>query len=193
MVALLVWLAGLVAMLLPPTARANEAAAWAALRQGGSIALIRHAEAPGVGDPAGWRLDDCSTQRNLNEAGRADARALGARLRAERIPVARLLSSPWCRCLETARLMNLGPPVQTEAAFSNAFVLNDQRDGLVERGRAVLAAWQGPGVLVVVTHGVNIQALSGYSPGTGEVVVLRRAADGSLQRVGAVSAAAAGR
>lgn len=167
-------------------ARASEDAAWAALKAGGAIALVRHAEAPGTGDPPGWRLDDCSTQRNLSERGRADARALGERLRAARVPTPKVLSSPWCRCLDTARLMDVGT-AQVEPAFSNAFVLSDQRDALAAGGRKVLQAWRGPGTLLVVTHGSNIVALTGHSPASGEVVVVTVGADQSIRVVGTLS------
>ena len=170
-------------------ARADEAAAWAALRQGGVVALMRHGDAPGVGDPPGWRLDDCATQRNLGEQGRADARAVGAQLRAERIEIARVASSPWCRCLETARLVDVGP-VQIEPTFANAFMLRDRREALREGGRALIAAWHGPGVLLVVTHGENIQALTGRTPAPAEIVVVAARADGTLREIGALTASA---
>ena len=100
---------------------ADEAAAWDALRRGGYVALMRHAEAPGgSGDPAGFKLDDCSTQRNLSAKGRHDATAIGEKFRAAGVAVAKLLSSPWCRCVETARLMELGP-FETAPTFANAF------------------------------------------------------------------------
>ena len=85
-------------------------AAWSALRRGGFVALMRHADAPGgAGDPPGFKLEDCTTQRNLSEKGQANARAVGTRLKAEGIVIGRLLSSPWCRCLDTARLLEIGP------------------------------------------------------------------------------------
>ena len=162
-----------------PAGTAEEEAAWAALRRG-AIALVRHADAPGTGDPPGWRLDDCATQRNLSAAGRADAQALGSALRAQRVPIAHVLSSPWCRCLDTARLMDVGP-VQTEPAFSNAFVLSDRRDELTAGGRAVLRRWRGPGTLVDVTHGSNIMALTGRNPASGEAVVVSLGPEGALR------------
>jgi len=176
-------------LILTGTARADEAAAWAALRQGGVVALMRHGDAPGVGDPPGWRLDDCATQRNLGEQGRAEARAVGARLRAERIAVARVVSSPWCRCLDTARLVDVGP-VQIEPTFANAFILRDRREALRDGGRAAVAAWRGPGVLLVVTHGENIHALTGRTPATAEIVVVAAGEDGALREFGALSLAA---
>ena len=169
--------------------RADEAAAWAALRQGGVVALMRHGDAPGVGDPEGWRIDDCTTQRNLSERGRDEARSVGARLRAERIAISRVLSSPWCRCVDTATLVGVGP-VQVEPAFANAFILSDRRDALRQGGQAVIGRWRGPGVLLVVTHGENIRALAGRSPATAEIVVVASGADGTLREIGSLAAQA---
>jgi hypothetical protein len=87
----------------PSRAVADEAL-WQLMRGGGQVILMRHAvTTPGVGDPTGFQLDDCSTQRNLTDVGREDARRVGATFKARSIPVGRVLSSPWCRCLETAR------------------------------------------------------------------------------------------
>jgi len=89
---------------LPDAARADEAL-WELLQAGGQVAVIRHASTvPGFGDPPGFRPDDCSTQRNLSEAGREESRRIGAAFRKRGVPVERVLSSRWCRCLETARL-----------------------------------------------------------------------------------------
>lgn len=89
---------------LPGSARADERL-WDLLKSGGQVVLIRHTiTTPGAGDPPGMRLDDCASQRNLTDAGRRHARRTGEEWRARKIPVERVLSSPWCRCLETARL-----------------------------------------------------------------------------------------
>jgi len=165
-------------------ALASDAAVWEALRRDGAVALVRHGEAPGVGDPEGWKLDDCRTQRNLDDAGRAQARALGAKLRAERIPVGRLLASPWCRTTETAALLGVGT-VQDEPTFANAFVLSERRAELAAGAKALIGRWRGPGALVVVTHGENIRALTGRTPATAELVVVALAADGSVRELGA--------
>ncbi|HZN31975.1 MAG TPA: histidine phosphatase family protein, partial [Xanthobacteraceae bacterium] len=94
----------------PAAAQDDAAALWAALRAGGHVALIRHtATIGGAGDPPGFRLDDCATQRNLTEQGRAQARRLGETFRAESVPVGKVLSSQWCRCRETVALMGLDP------------------------------------------------------------------------------------
>ncbi len=151
---------------------AGEADLWAALRSGGKVMLVRHADAPGgAGDPAGFRLDDCTTQRNLSDPGRAEARALGARIRAQGIAAGRVVTSQWCRCRETAALMALGE-IEEAPALNNAYVLRDRRESLAAAGRALVAGWSGPGTLVAVTHGANILALTGIHPRQGEIVVV---------------------
>jgi len=101
-------LAGLLALLLgawPAPARAADDPVWDAMRAPGSVIVLRHAYAPGTFDPPDAKLEDCTTQRNLDETGRAQARHLGEAFRAHNITVGRVLSSPRCRCLETARLV----------------------------------------------------------------------------------------
>lgn len=163
-------------------AGAGDAAdAWKALRAGGHVALMRHADAPGgVGDPPGFQVDDCATQRNLSEKGRMDAEKIGSRLKREGIAFEKILSSPWCRCIDTGKLLNLGT-VETEATFGNVVVLRDQRETLTAGARALIAKWTARGNLLVVTHGANIFALTGISPASGEIIVVR---SGSGEAVG---------
>lgn len=144
--------------------------AWAALVQGGHVALIRHGNAPPGygGDPPGFRIDDCATQRNLDERGREQARALGEAFRSRGVRVDRVESSPWCRCLETARLMALGPVDSTSAAAAS-----DKSPERLAALRQTVSGWRGPGTLVVVTHALTVQALVGILPGQAETVVLR--------------------
>jgi phosphohistidine phosphatase SixA len=158
-------------------AKADEAAAWAALRAGGHVALMRHTDAPGgTGDPPGFKLEDCATQRNLSPKGRSDAAQIGTRLKAEGIAFEKILSSPWCRCMDTARLLDMGA-VEPAPTFSNVVVLREQTDTLTDGARALIAGWQGAGTLLVVTHGANIRALTGISPATGEMVVVDRSTE----------------
>ena len=162
---------------------ADAADAWKALRAGGHVALMRHADAPGgVGDPPGFRVEDCATQRNLSAKGRADAEKIGLRLKGEGIAFEKILSSPWCRCIDTARLMDLGT-VETEATFGNVVVLRDQRETLTTGARGLIARWTARGNLLVVTHGANIQALTGAWLASGEIVVVR-GGSGSDEPVG---------
>ena len=167
------------------SASADEAeAAWTALRAGRHVALMRHTDAPGgVGDPPGFRLDDCASQRNLSAKGRADAARIGARLRSERIAVERIVSSPWCRCMDTATLLELGP-VEAAPTFGNVVVLRDQTEALTAGARAVIGKWTGRGNLLVVTHGANILALTSISPASGEIVVVRSGSTAGIEPVG---------
>src|SRR5207247_7762261 len=102
---------------------------------------------------------DCATQRNLTDKGRAEARRLGEQFRSEDVAVGKLMSSQWCRCQETAALMDLGP-VELSPTFNNAFTLRDRVGELTAGARAIVAAWTEPGTLVVVTHGANILPLT---------------------------------
>ena len=153
----------------PAAAAADSKEAWAALVNGGHVALIRHGNAPpGYGDPPGFKIDDCATQRNLDEGGRAQARALGEAFRQHGVRAEKILSSPWCRCLETARLMVLGPVDGTWAVAAS-----DKSPERLAALRQMLANWRGPGTLVVVTHALTVQALVGIMPGQAETVVIR--------------------
>jgi phosphohistidine phosphatase SixA len=183
----------LVLLCISSTAGAEDAGAvWAALRSGGHVSLVRHAgTAGGSGDPPGFRLDDCRTQRNLTDAGRAQARALGERLRAEGVAVGKVLSSQWCRCRETAALMGLDP-VEQAPTFNNAFTLRERVEELTAGARAIVAAWNGPGTLVVATHGANILPLTGVRPEEGGMVVVKPdpAAPEKLRVLGRIQAPA---
>lgn len=161
--------------------------AWALLRSGGQVVLIRHAiTTPGVGDPPGMRLDDCSTQRNLTDAGREDARRLGEAFRERNIRVDRVLSSPWCRCLETARLaFNAAEPWQP---LSNLFGRAEARDEQVRQMRAVAGERRSGGNLVLVSHGSTILALTGVNLGTAEMVVVTPQGDGRFTVAGRLTA-----
>jgi phosphohistidine phosphatase SixA len=165
---------GTCALALAGMAHAAEPApgdAWNALADG-SIVLMRHAEAPGVGDPGNFRLGDCATQRNLDAAGRAQARRIGERFRAQRVPVRAVYTSQWCRTRETAELAFPGL-ARDEPAFNSFFGNDGAAPAQTAAASSILARWRGPGVLVVVTHQVNITALSGIHPASGEGVVVR--------------------
>lgn len=168
------------------SAAAGDAATWAALRAGGHVALVRHASTePGLGDPPGYDLGDCTTQRRLSETGRGEARRLGERFRSEGVAVAQVYSSPWCRCLDTARLA-FGRS-EAWAALGSFFDRRDREAGQTAEVRRWLAgrsAAGAPGVLVLVTHHVNIAALTGHAVGPGEVIVVRPSPEGALAVVG---------
>ena len=147
--------------------------AWRALQAGQAIAVFRHAQAPGTGDPPGFRLDNCATQRNLDDVGRSQARRAGAALRARRVPVAAVWSSQWCRAVETARLMDLAA-VDVRPEFNSFFDDRANEAGYVQAARRALLAFSGTGNLVVVTHQAHITGLTGVFPASGEAVVLQR-------------------
>jgi broad specificity phosphatase PhoE len=157
---------------------------WQRLQGGNHVLVVRHAATePGLGDPPGFALGDCATQRNLSAPGRADAQALGAAVRQHGIPVARVLSSRWCRCQDTARLA-FG---KVEPAAMLDSMMNDDESAAARKLaelRQALLAWQGPGNLVLVTHDVNIRALTGDRLAQGEMLVATRRPDGSLAVVG---------
>jgi phosphohistidine phosphatase SixA len=156
---------------MPQAAWASTDAAWAALKSGGHVLIVRHAQTvPGIGDPPGFRLDDCATQRNLSDAGRAQAKAMGERLAAAGVRVDEALSSAWCRCLDTARLAfgRATPYEPLNSFFDRRATEPRQTAALRERVRT----WQGAGTLALVTHQVNITALTGEVPAMGEAIVL---------------------
>jgi len=164
------------AMALPASLQAQTGAApaagfWDLLRAGGCVVLMRHAvTVAGVGDPPGFRLDDCSSQRNLSEAGRQQARALGEAFQRERVQLAEVRSSAWCRCVDTAQLAFGRHTVW--APLNSFFQVGDR----AAQTRAVLqgvAGLKAPANWMLVTHQVNMTALTGEFPASGEVFVTR--------------------
>ena len=154
------------------------------LKAGGRVLMIRHAYAPGTGDPPNFRIGDCSTQRNLNEEGRAQARAIGEWLRDRGIVRARVFSSQWCRCMETAELMNLGPV--TELPPLNSFFSRPQdREQNLNALESFFSDQPTDGELIVlVTHFVTISAVTGEGVSSGEGVLLRLGENASHEAIG---------
>lgn len=155
---------------------------WQALRSGEAVALVRHAEAPGTGDPAGFRLDDCATQRNLSSEGRAQAARLGEAFRRQGIATAEIRSSAWCRCRDTATGLALGP-VQVAAPLNSFFGASGAAADSTAALRQLIAALPEDRPAVLVTHQVNITALTGIFPRSGEVIVVRRGGLATLGRL----------
>ena len=169
------FLAGAVALSLAAPAWADEKSTWQRLGAGGLVVLLRHASTePGLGDPPGFRIEDCSTQRNLSEKGRGEARRIGARFKAERVPVAKVFTSPWCRCRETAMLA-FGR-AEDWTPLSSTFDFPHQEAEFTERVKKRIGTYarsHPAGNVVMVTHNVNIAALSRQSVEPGEMVVMR--------------------
>jgi broad specificity phosphatase PhoE len=164
-------------------ALASEAL-WEKLKAGGYVILVRHASTEaGVGDPKGFKVDDCATQRNLNERGRKEAQRLGAEFKKRRIPIVKVMSSRWCRCLETARIAF--DNAEQWAALDNTFDGPERREPQMKEIRGALARPATGGNIVLVTHGVNIGALTGLFPAPAELVVVEPGA--KLNAVGRIA------
>jgi phosphohistidine phosphatase SixA len=142
------------------------------------IVLIRHATADQGTDARHVRFDDCTTQRNLSSEGRLEAQQMGVKFRDHGFLVTRVLVSPFCRTMETARLMKLSR-IEASPAFRN--VRSDQDALAVARlgaARTILDSWRGAGILVIVTHASTIKALTGLEPQDGKFIVyVNRRAD----------------
>ena len=149
-----------------------DEALWALLAKGGQVVLVRHGlTTPGVGDPPGFRLGECATQRNLVDEGRREAERLGAALRAHKVPVARVVSSPWCRCVETARLA-FGTEPAIDDALSNLFDNSANREKQIAQFKKLVADAPKQGNLFLVTHGSTTAAFTGINQGTAEMVIV---------------------
>lgn len=154
------------------------------LKTGGHILLVRHALAPGSGDPKHFKIGDCSTQRNLDERGRAQASSIGDWLRAKGIASARVYSSQWCRCLETARLMRLGS-VKELPALNSFYERIEDREPNISALNVFLSRQPADGELIVlVTHFVTIGAMTGESVSSGTGVLLELKENTSYEVVG---------
>lgn len=154
------------------------------IKTGGYVLMIRHAHAPGTGDPSGFTIGDCTTQRNLDDQGRTQARRIGAWLRAGGVMSARVYSSQWCRSRETAQLIGLGP-VTDLAALNSFFNKPEAAESALADLRAFLARQPPDGELIVlVTHFVNISGIAGIGVLSGEGVVLALTGDGGYEVVG---------
>ena len=145
------------------------------LQDGQHVLLMRHADAPGFGDPAGYVISQCSTQRNLGDYGKKQAIAIGAWLSKQGIQKADVFSSPWCRCIDTANLLNKGS-VKIEPSLGSFFdnmSLEKRQTKALETFIKNELAKQSKAPLILVTHHVNIQAFTGKVVGVGDMVLAR--------------------
>ena len=158
---------------------------WTLLRNGGQVVLMRHAiTTPGAGDPAGMRLDDCSTQRNLIDEGRGHARRIGDEFRARGVNVGAVLASPWCRCIETARLA-FGT-AEAWQPLANLFGRSENESKQIAELRKFVGQ-KRPANVALVSHGSTIAALTGVSLGTGEMVIVTPQGSGEFAVIGRLS------
>jgi len=157
------------------------------MKAGGHILMIRHALAPGSGDPANFRIGDCSTQRNLDGRGREQATAIGKMLRSKGIASARVYSSQWCRCYETAELLALGPVAELPA-LNSFFELTQNREPHLKALRKFITEQPPDGRLVIlVTHFVTVSAITGEGVSSGEGVLLKLNKNAPFEVVGRVN------
>lgn len=155
----------------------------------GLVLLLRHAYAPGVGDPENFRLNDCSTQRNLSDQGREDAKDVGEWLKRRKLEIIRVESSRWCRAKETAELLNLGRVKlnkNLDSLFEESDIANHPQT--LEIRRQIVAHRKKSGLLIMVGHYVNIAALTGIGVASGEGVLVRAKRNGELRVLGATPA-----
>ena len=151
----------------------------------GYVLLLRHALAPGVGDPENFQLGDCSTQRNLSDVGREDARDLGDWLKRRDIEIYRVESSRWCRAEETAELLGLGlvrPNKNLDSLFEESEIENHPKT--LRARKQILEHRRKRGLLIMVGHFVNIGALTGVGVDSGEGVLVRANRKGVIKVVG---------
>jgi len=154
------------------------------MKTGGHILMIRHALAPGTGDPANFRIGDCSTQRNLDDRGRAQASAIGKLLRSKGITSARVYSSQWCRCRETAELLEMGSVAELPV-LNSFYELTQDREPHLKALRKFIAEQPSNGVLVIlVTHLVTISAIANEGVSSAEGVLLKLHRDAPYEVIG---------
>ena len=183
------WVAALLLLTAPALAGSVGAdeALWRRLAAGGQVVLLRHGTTtPGVGDPTGFRLDDCATQRNLTDAGREESRRIGAAFKTRAIPVERVLSSAWCRCLETARLA-FGSAEPWES-LSSLFADRTRQAEQTRAFRALAGEKRAGGNVILVTHGANVVTFVGVSPAMAEMVIVTPQGNGTFTVAGRLPA-----
>ena len=141
------------------------------LEEGGKLIFIRHAYAPGSGDPDNFNLNDCSTQRNLSEDGKKQAQLIGVFFKENKIKIDKILSSEWCRCKETAKIAfkNFSTNSFLNSFYSSKFAKN--KDKQVKALKEYIKKFKSDKNLVLVTHYVLISEILNYGPSSGEIVV----------------------
>ena len=145
------------------------------LNDGMHVLLMRHADAPGYGDPQNYQISQCSTQRNLGDLGRKQAKRIGEWLANQEIQQAKIYSSPWCRCVDTATLLNKGA-VKKEVSLGSFFDDMSQAKRQTHELTKLIAAErrQYPNMpIIMVTHHVNIQSYVGMVVNSGDMVLVK--------------------
>jgi len=165
------------------TAVLSSETIWDEARKGNKVILIRHSLAPGGGDPAGFKIGDCKTQRNLNKAGIEQSKKIGKIFKGNKIPIDIVLSSEWCRCKDTA-FHAFGKFKEFSAlnsTFSTTYNKNEPRQ--IKEIEKYLMNWEGEGKnLILVTHYSVITAITNAAPSSGEIII----SDKNLNVIGTI-------
>ena len=178
------WLLFVVGVFSVPISAASENELVAQMQSGNAVLMIRHALAPGIGDPEEFDINDCSTQRNLDNAGREQAQAIGQWLRDHGINNVKLFSSQWCRCMDTARLMGMGE-VTPLPALNSFFESPQDREPNLSALRQFIQNKSKPGELIImVTHQVTISGITGNWTDSGHGKLVRPGNDGKIKLLG---------
>ncbi len=141
------------------------------LEDGGKLIFIRHAYAPGGGDPDDFNLNDCSTQRNLNYEGREQAKYIGEFFKKNKIKIDKVLSSEWCRCKETAKIAfkNFSTNNFLNSFYNSKYAKN--KDKQIKMLKDYIKKFESDKNLILITHYVLIFEVLNYAPSSGEIVV----------------------
>ena len=145
---------------------------WKTAQDGDKVIFIRHAKAPGGGDPEGFKIEDCKTQRNLNEAGIKQSKKIGRLFKEKKIKIDQVLSSQWCRCKDTAKLAfdDFKEFSALNSTYTPPYDQNEKQQ--IKELRNFVSSWDGNGGnLVLVTHYVIILAVTGETARSGEIVI----------------------
>ena len=150
-------------------------AEWSPAKEGDKIILIRHALAPGRGDPEGFKIEDCKTQRNLNQIGVIQSKKIGKLFKEKKIKIDKVLSSQWCRCKDTAKyaFKKYKEFSALNSTFSPPFDKKEKQQ--IKELKDYVQNWKGSGGnLILVTHYIVILAITGHAPSSGELVITDR-------------------
>jgi len=153
------------------------------LKEGGKLIFIRHAIAPGSGDPENFDINACNTQRNLDNNGKTQAKEIGDYLSRNKILIDKVISSEWCRCKETALLAfnKFETKSFLNSFYSSKFIKN--KDQQMKELKMYVKNWKSKKNLVLVTHYVVISEIFDYSPSSGEIVI----SDTNFKKIGNVN------
>jgi phosphohistidine phosphatase SixA len=158
-----------------------------AMQDSGHVLMIRHASAPGFGDPDNFKIGDCSTQRNLDSRGREQATGIGNWLRSHGIVTATVYSSQWCRCMETAKLLDMGPVTELPPLNSFYEIPQNREPNLQALKQFFDTQKSDAKLIIMVTHHVTIEAISGKNVASGDGVILKLNQSAPYEFVGTLS------